>query len=75
MNYFVEVILTPFLPGVQNFTTVLEVFRECKKSLGEILSAFEFMDADSMNVITDNLRLNNPISSHHFYILVETSGR
>jgi len=50
------------------------VFQHCKKSLGEILSAFEFMDAESMNVITDNIKLSNPISSHPFYILIETSG-
>lgn len=59
---------------MESFQTVLEVFQDCKQSLGEILSAFEFIDAESMNVITDNLKLLNPISRHPFYILIETSG-
>ena len=42
--------------------------------LGEILSAYEFMDHGSMECVRDNLHLSNPISDSPFYILLETSG-
>ena len=48
----------------------------CKNELGEILSAFELMDSESMAVVTANLGLENPIQSDNapFYVLIETSG-
>ena len=39
-----------------------------------LLPAVEFMDATSMNLVEKHLHLHNPISSHDFYTLVETSG-
>ncbi|KAL4221844.1 D-2-hydroxyglutarate dehydrogenase [Mactra antiquata] len=60
--------------GVESFSKVLEVFRATKRSLAEILSAYEFMDTETMKVATDNLKLNNPVSDHPYYILIETSG-
>ena len=60
--------------GVEEFTTVLKVFQESRKSLAEILSAFEFMDAASMEVITKSLKLTSPVAEFPFYILIETSG-
>ena len=60
--------------GVEKFTTVLKVFQESRKSLAEILSAFEFMDAASMEVITKSLKLTSPVAEFPFYILIETSG-
>ncbi|XP_053388422.1 D-2-hydroxyglutarate dehydrogenase, mitochondrial-like, partial [Mercenaria mercenaria] len=60
--------------GVDSFSRVLEVFKETKKNLAEILSAFEFLDAESLRVGTDNLKLTSPISDHPFYVLIETSG-
>lgn len=60
--------------GVESFPKVLEVFREAKKSLAEILSAFEFLDTDSMILVKQNLKLTSPIDDHPFYILIETSG-
>lgn len=42
--------------------------------LGEILSAYEFMDHRSMESVENNLGLTNPLNSCSFYILIETSG-
>lgn len=43
--------------------------------LGEILSAFEFLDADAIAVARDNLKLSIPIDdSFPFYVLIESSG-
>lgn len=60
--------------GCESFTKVLDVFKSCKSYLGEVLSAFEFMDSQSMIVVKENLGLSNPISDHPFYVLVECSG-
>ncbi|KAK7094001.1 D-2-hydroxyglutarate dehydrogenase, mitochondrial-like [Littorina saxatilis] len=62
------------LLGCANFQGVLDIFRETKTKLGEILSAFEFMDTASMEMIGENLRLINPISASPFYVLIETGG-
>lgn len=60
--------------GVEEFSKVLKVFQESRKSLAEILSAFEFMDSQSMEVIKNNLKLSSPVADFPFYILIETSG-
>ena len=60
--------------GCTSFQDVLDVFRETKGQLGEILSAFEFIDAASMEMIVENLQLTNPISPTPFYVLIETGG-
>ena len=39
-----------FIPGCESFENVLATYTECKKKCGEILSAFEMMDAVSMKV-------------------------
>lgn len=38
------------------------------------LSAFEFQDETSMELVTTYLGLHNPIRKWPFYVLVETSG-
>lgn len=60
--------------GVESFNMVLEVFQEARKSLAEILSAFEFLDTESMKMAKDNLKLSSPIDDYPFYVLIETSG-
>ncbi|XP_052228670.1 D-2-hydroxyglutarate dehydrogenase, mitochondrial-like isoform X2 [Dreissena polymorpha] len=60
--------------GLDSFNDVLDVFRDSKKHLSEILSAFEFLDSESLKVCTSNLQLASPIAQHPFYILIETSG-
>jgi len=62
------------LLAVPSFDLVLSVFKEAKRSLGEILSSCEFMDKDSMECVTGNLNLTNPICGSDFYMLLETSG-
>ena len=55
-----------FLSGCQDFNKVLETLRVAKRHLGEILSAFEFFDGESMKV-GSTLVL---ISVHVVYVLV-----
>lgn len=60
--------------GCPSFAEVLQTFSTCKAMLGEILSAFEFMDAECMQLVTRHLHLACPVQESPFYILVETSG-
>lgn len=62
------------LVGCQSFMDVLDIFKTTKRKLAEILSAFEFLDTESMNSVTDNLKLTRPISECPFYVLMETFG-
>lgn len=76
-------ILTPPKPkaknvallGLNSFKKVQEAFKLSKQNLGEILSAFEFFDKHSMDLVTTHTPSKNPFSdTHEFYILIETSG-
>lgn len=60
--------------GCSGFAEVLQTFSTCKGMLGEILSAFEFMDAECMQLVGQHLHLTNPVQESPFYVLVETSG-
>uniref|UniRef100_A0A2A4J6D8 D-2-hydroxyglutarate dehydrogenase, mitochondrial n=1 Tax=Heliothis virescens TaxID=7102 RepID=A0A2A4J6D8_HELVI len=60
--------------GVKTFEDVLKLYKSAKSSLGEILSAFEMADFDSIDCTVKNLKLPNPISEYPFYVLVETHG-
>ncbi|XP_043925544.1 D-2-hydroxyglutarate dehydrogenase, mitochondrial [Protopterus annectens] len=60
--------------GCANFSHVLQVFKKCRGMLGEILSAFEFMDEECMNAVTKHTPLSNPLKASSFYIVTETSG-
>ncbi|XP_071999287.1 D-2-hydroxyglutarate dehydrogenase, mitochondrial isoform X1 [Engystomops pustulosus] len=62
------------LLGCENFSKVLQVFTLCRDQLGEILSACEFMDSESMRIVQTHLKLINPLPDNAFYVLVETSG-
>ncbi|XP_066476318.1 D-2-hydroxyglutarate dehydrogenase, mitochondrial isoform X2 [Tiliqua scincoides] len=57
-----------------SFSQVLRTFTTCKGMLGEILSAYEFMDNDCMKLVERHLKLTNPVAESPFYILIETSG-
>jgi D-2-hydroxyglutarate dehydrogenase len=62
-----------------DFKAVLDVFRIAKKELHEIISAFEFMDKDSMICLKENLKMDNPFGTEiaikcEFYCLIETHG-
>ncbi|NXU95119.1 D2HDH protein, partial [Xiphorhynchus elegans] len=61
--------------GCQSFTKVLETFTTCRAMLGEILSAYEFMDEKCMELVERHLKLSSPVTgSSPFYVLIETSG-
>lgn len=64
------------LLGVSSYEAVQKVFVESRKELGEILSAFEFMDGSSQILAGRHLNTPHPIESQEFpfYILIETSG-
>ncbi|KAE8604464.1 hypothetical protein XENTR_v10014717 [Xenopus tropicalis] len=62
------------LLGCESFSRVLQVFTLCRDHLGEILSAYEFQDLESMRVVQTHLKLSNPLQESAFYILIETAG-
>lgn len=60
------------------FSSVTETLKLAKKELGEILSAFEYLDQESVDIAVDTLSLRNPIVSANaermYYIVLETRG-
>ncbi|XP_015271552.1 PREDICTED: D-2-hydroxyglutarate dehydrogenase, mitochondrial [Gekko japonicus] len=60
--------------GCPSFSQVLRTFTTCKGMLGEILSAYEFMDNECMELVKRHLKLVNPVAESPFYVLIETSG-
>lgn len=43
--------------------------------MGEILSSFELMDAESLKSIKENAKMKSVLESdHEFYLLIESSG-
>nr|XP_020469644.1 D-2-hydroxyglutarate dehydrogenase, mitochondrial isoform X2 [Monopterus albus] len=60
--------------GCENFEQLLKTFKLCRGMLGEILSAFEFLDSECMRLLNTHLKLPNPISDCPFYVVIETSG-
>ncbi|XP_074859811.1 D-2-hydroxyglutarate dehydrogenase, mitochondrial [Carettochelys insculpta] len=60
--------------GCQSFSQILGTFTTCKGMLGEILSAYEFMDEACMKLVESHLKLTNPVTGSPFYIVIETSG-
>lgn len=62
--------------GVESYEAVQKVFVQAKKELGEVLSAFEFMDLKSQQLTKQHLAdVDHPLSDEYpFYVLIETSG-
>ncbi|XP_049866144.1 D-2-hydroxyglutarate dehydrogenase, mitochondrial isoform X3 [Pectinophora gossypiella] len=60
--------------GLENFDNVLKLFKSAKSSLGEILSAYEMMDNESIRGTLRNMKLTSPIPEYPFYVLMETHG-
>ncbi|GAY42629.1 hypothetical protein CUMW_068390 [Citrus unshiu] len=61
----------------RDYFSCQKLLREAKRKLGEILSAFEFLDNQSMDLVLTYLEgVRNPFSSsmHNFYVLIETTG-
>lgn len=60
---------------MDSFENVLETFRLAKRDLGEILSACEYADQETLDCVSENLSLKSPIDqSFPFYMMIETSG-
>lgn len=62
------------LMGCVDFSQVQNVYLTAKKYLGEILSAVEFFDEGSSQLVKRQLGLQNPLEASPFYVLIETSG-
>ncbi|CAA3006572.1 D-2-hydroxyglutarate dehydrogenase, mitochondrial isoform X1 [Olea europaea subsp. europaea] len=60
----------------EDYASCQKLLLEAKRKLGEILSAFEFLDVNAMNLVLKHLDgLRDPLSSmHNFYVLIETTG-
>ncbi|KAK9136290.1 hypothetical protein Syun_015620 [Stephania yunnanensis] len=60
-----------------DFFSCQKLLLEAKRKLGEVLSAFEFLDSQSMEMVLahlDGTRNPLPSSLYHFYVLIETTG-
>ncbi|KAL3281914.1 hypothetical protein HHI36_005118 [Cryptolaemus montrouzieri] len=60
--------------GLNSFENILKVFKKSRHELGEILSSCEAIDADSLAVTTEHLKLKSPLDKFPFYMLIETHG-
>ncbi|KAI0226502.1 D-lactate ferricytochrome c oxidoreductase [Massospora cicadina] len=61
--------------GVNSYEAVQQVFVRARQQLSEILSAFEFIDNESMRLVKHHASLRDPLaSSFPFYVLIETHG-
>ncbi|KAL8897768.1 MAG: hypothetical protein Q9192_002421 [Flavoplaca navasiana] len=61
--------------ALESFEKVQQAYREAKRQLSEILSAFELMDGRSQNLVHDVTNKKRPLEGDHpFYCLIETSG-
>lgn len=58
----VEFVYIYFSLGCETFDQLLRTFQLCRGMLGEILSAFEFLDSECMRLLNTHLKLPNPIS-------------
>lgn len=66
---------TSFL-SVRTYEDVVKLLSLAKSHLGEIMSAYEFIDKDTFQIILKHTpRTSNPFDTNYeFYVLVETSG-
>ncbi|PWN49071.1 hypothetical protein IE53DRAFT_388724 [Violaceomyces palustris] len=63
--------------ALETYEDVQKVFTQVKTHCGEILSAFEFFDQESFDVVQKHAtaHVRDPFEARHpFYVLIETSG-
>ncbi|KAF4957553.1 hypothetical protein FGADI_3021 [Fusarium gaditjirri] len=61
--------------GIESYDKAQLAFREAKKQLSEILSAFELMDGRSQRIVSEVKSQEHPLEGEYpFYCLIETSG-
>ncbi|KAG2696306.1 hypothetical protein I3760_07G053500 [Carya illinoinensis] len=61
----------------KDYSSCQKLLLEAKRRLGEVLSAFEFLDNQSLDLVLNHLEgVRNPLppSMHNFYVLIETTG-
>lgn len=61
----------------KDFLSCQKLLMEAKRGLGEVISAFEFMDSHAMDLVLAYLEgVRNPFPSqqYNFYVLIETTG-
>ncbi|XP_057952890.1 D-2-hydroxyglutarate dehydrogenase, mitochondrial isoform X2 [Malania oleifera] len=61
----------------KDYLSCQNLLLEAKRKLGEVLSAFEFLDDQSLDMVLCHLEgVRNPLPSsmHNFYVLIETTG-
>lgn len=61
----------------QDFLSCQKLLLEAKRNLGDVISAFEFMDSHAMDLAIghlDGVRNPLPQSLYKFYVLIETTG-
>ncbi|KAM7516188.1 hypothetical protein LguiA_005771 [Lonicera macranthoides] len=61
----------------KDYFSCQKLLMEAKRRLGEILSAFEFLDSHALDLVLkhlDGVRNPLPASMHNFYVLIETTG-
>ncbi|KAM7520138.1 hypothetical protein LguiB_019100 [Lonicera macranthoides] len=61
----------------KDYFSCQKLLLEAKRRLGEILSAFEFLDSHALDLVLkhlDGVRNPLPPSMHNFYVLIETTG-
>ncbi|KAL3281916.1 hypothetical protein HHI36_005119 [Cryptolaemus montrouzieri] len=60
--------------GAQNFTKALKAFKTAKQELGEIISAVEVMDHETIKFMWEHTDTTSPIGDYPIYLIIETSG-
>ncbi|KHN74246.1 D-2-hydroxyglutarate dehydrogenase, mitochondrial [Toxocara canis] len=61
--------------GVETYAGCCEILQLARRCLGEILSAFEFIDGSSMRCLEENKKMRNVLTSNPpFNVLIETMG-
>jgi len=60
--------------SVNDFSDVRRLFSRARQDLGEILSAFEFIDKSCLVCLSDNLKLSPPVAESPFAVVIETHG-
>jgi hypothetical protein len=63
-----------FETGTNQFDSILKTFKAAKPFFLEALSCCEYIDAESMKCVEENLGLKSPIGNFSFYMLMECSG-
>lgn len=61
----------------EDFLSCQKLLLEAKRGLGEVISAFEFMDSHAMDMVlahSEGVRNPFPPKLYNFYVLIETTG-